>query len=165
MYSRPAVGNEYIRPAGSAGCSMLCCSLPCGRREWRELRHNWKNFITGAVRGDNYLVAGICGDVQYCLYIIIAYTENLLEGKLVKDLCSLFLISKWKRGCSKLNVAVCSNAFYQVNWYCATLKYQWFINLRRIRQTFRKLLWIVAVRHMLNSNKIIWKYYIWKKIP
>ena len=45
MYSRPAVGSECIRPAGSAGCSMLCCSLPCGRREWRELRHNWKNFI------------------------------------------------------------------------------------------------------------------------
>ena len=45
MYSRPAVGSEYIRPAGSAGCSMLCCSLPCGRREWRELRHIWKNFI------------------------------------------------------------------------------------------------------------------------
>ena len=46
MYSRPAVGSEYIRPAGSAGCSMLCCSLPCGRREWRELRHNWNNFIS-----------------------------------------------------------------------------------------------------------------------
>ena len=44
MYSRPAVGSEYIRPAGSAGCSMLCCSLPCGRRERRELRHNWNNF-------------------------------------------------------------------------------------------------------------------------
>ena len=45
MYSRPAVGSEHIQPAGSAGSSMPCCSLPCGRREWRELRH-WENLIT-----------------------------------------------------------------------------------------------------------------------
>ena len=24
---------------------MLCCSLPCGRREWRVFRHNWTSLI------------------------------------------------------------------------------------------------------------------------
>ena len=45
MYSRSALSSEYIRPAGSGGSSMLCCSLPCERREWRVLRHNWTSLI------------------------------------------------------------------------------------------------------------------------
>ena len=45
MYSRPGLSNEYIRPAGSTGSYMLCCSLPCRRREWREYRHNWESLI------------------------------------------------------------------------------------------------------------------------
>ena len=45
MYSRPGLSGEYIRPTGSGGSSMLCCSLPCGRREWRELRHKWTSLI------------------------------------------------------------------------------------------------------------------------
>ena len=45
MYSRSALSSEYIRPAGSGGSSMLCCSLPCGRREWRVLRHNCTSLI------------------------------------------------------------------------------------------------------------------------
>ena len=48
MYSRSALSSEYIRPAGSGGSSMLCCSLPCGRREWRVLRHNWASLIMGS---------------------------------------------------------------------------------------------------------------------
>ena len=45
MYSRSALTSEHIRPAGSGGSSMLCCSLPCGRREWCVLRHNWTSLI------------------------------------------------------------------------------------------------------------------------
>ena len=53
MYLRPALSSEYKRPTGSAGSSMLCCSLPCGRREWRDLRHNWTGLIEAIGREDN----------------------------------------------------------------------------------------------------------------
>ena len=51
MYSRSALSSEYIRPAGSGGSSMLCCPLPCGRREWRVLRHNWTSLIAWTSSG------------------------------------------------------------------------------------------------------------------
>ena len=67
MYSRPALSSEYIWPTGSAGCSMLCCSLPCGRREWRKLRHNWTSLInvqgaTGLASFKSYQTFCVCCD-------------------------------------------------------------------------------------------------------
>ena len=63
MYLRPALSSEYIRPARSAGSSMLCCSLPCGRREWRELRQNWESLICHAGGLWKWLTL-----VNHCIY-------------------------------------------------------------------------------------------------
>ena len=64
MYSRSALSGEYIRPAGSGGSSMLCCSLPCGRWEWPVLRHNWTSLIRTLIH-----VAVFDGIVWACILV------------------------------------------------------------------------------------------------
>ena len=64
MYSRSALSSEYIRPAGSGGSSMLCCSLPCGRREWRVLRHNWTSLIDSQTQGAPTLIGQLWSTIS-----------------------------------------------------------------------------------------------------
>ena len=51
-FSKSALASIGKRPAGSGSCSTGQLALLCGRREWRELRHNWKSLIRMCSHGD-----------------------------------------------------------------------------------------------------------------
>ena len=84
MYSRSALSSEYIRPAGSGGSSMLCSSLPCGRREWRVLRHNLTTHINSVNEMNSYLLwsldiwCQLWSHSAYAVQMNIAYHTVLL---------------------------------------------------------------------------------------
>ena len=117
MYSRPALSSEYKRPAGSAVSSMLCCSLPCRRWEWRELRHNWMSLILTVACQDgsavwcwiieNYFTHADCGiPSALAMEIRLSYTQH-----------SEYVARKWRacQTCIAYNSASC------LSWWVSCL--------------------------------------------
>ena len=78
---------------GSAGSSMLCCSLPCRRREWRELRHNWTSLI-GRI---NYLHDFTRVDL-YSHQILFAIHYSCSTGALTQPTCPEWAQQGWGPG-------------------------------------------------------------------
>ena len=69
-----ALASIGKRLAGSGSCSMGQFALLCGRREWHELRHNWKILISMMSKSDYYewcttkLMLGIMSVADVLMY-------------------------------------------------------------------------------------------------
>ena len=156
MNSRPAVGSEYIRPAGSAGCSMLCCSLPCGRREWRELRHNWKNFIAPL---SVLLPRNVWIHVPYEPIRGPKRKPPCIGGmELVSLSCNRVFISAESVGRGWCKIAIATQWYqfhYGLGWYKYAIATQWYQFHTTDKCGFLFMPWIIDQYTFVRYTKLV----------
>ena len=80
QFSKCTLASIGKRPAGSGTCSLGELALLCGRREWREYRHNWESLIGTCQQTNKQLIPTTLPDGASCTRVMSGEFQKKKTG-------------------------------------------------------------------------------------